>query len=98
VVGNELTFSVKQLWKTSGNVNWASAIVDLDGTGNLQCQKKVQGVEWTTVCLDGPRATVQLDLHDGQSIDSDEKNPDICSWWPTNSNDSNVVTYKITFN
>jgi hypothetical protein len=98
VVGNKLTFSVKQLWNTSGNVNWASAIVDLDGTRNLQSQKRVQGFEWTTICFDGPRATVQLNLYKGHFIDSDEKNPDICSGWPTDSNYSNVATYKIPFN
>jgi hypothetical protein len=103
VVGNELTFAVKQLWKTSGSVSWASAIVDLDGTGNLQqCQKKVQGfavnrvIEWTTVCSGG-KATAQLNLHDGQFKDSDEKNPGICSGWPTNGGDSNVVSYNIAF-
>jgi hypothetical protein len=89
---------VKQLWKTSGNVNWASVIVNLDGTRNLQCQKNVQGFEWTTVCSDGPCATVQLNLYGGQFKDSDKKNPGICSRWPTDSNDSNVVTYEITFN
>jgi type VI protein secretion system component Hcp len=102
VVGNELTFAVKQLWKTSGSVNWASAIVDLDGTGNLRCQKKVQGfaansvTEWTTMCS-GDTATVQLNLNDGLFEDSDEKNPGICSGWPTDGEVSNVVTYDITF-
>ena len=37
-----------------------------------------------------------MNLYDGHFIDSDEKNPGICSGWPTDSNDSNVVTYEIT--
>jgi len=99
----EISFSVTQLWKNAA-ISWVSVIVDTDGDGVLDDCQKENGFDpnevnsYVTKC--DPRigfATIQLNLHDGQFQQSNNKNPGVCDGWPNTDKNSKVASYDVTF-